>query len=138
MITEWNDYGLHPFRSTSFVQMIAYACLNDWDGPILYNHHTSDKDNQPDDEIHDVFDCYNDPAVMCQWGFMANVFLKGLVAKSNVKVEQVFSMEDLETLPNWYAMVNLIAPYITGLRAAFVENGHKYRGDADLAINALL
>lgn len=136
MITEWNDYGLHPFRSTSFVQMIAYACLNDWDGLILYNHHTSDKDNQPDDEIHDVFDCYNDPAVMCQWGFMANVFLKGLVAKSNVKVEQVFSMEDLETLPNWYAMVNLIAPYITGLRAAFVENGHKYRGDADLAINA--
>ncbi len=136
MITEWNDYGLHPFRSTSFVQMIAYACLNDWDGLILYNHHTSDKDNQPDDEILDVFDCYNDPAVMCQWGFMANVFLKGLVAKSPVSVEQVFTMEDLETLPNWYAMVNLIAPYITGLRASFVENGHKYMGDADLAINA--
>lgn len=136
MITEWNDYGMYPFRNTSFVQMIAYACLNDWDGLILYNHHTSDKDNQPDDEIHDVFDCYNDPAVMCQWGFMANVFLKGLVAESRVKVEQVYSLEDIETLPNWYAMLNTIAPYITGLRASFVENGNKYRGNADVAVNA--
>ncbi len=136
MITEWNDYGLHPFRSTSFVQMIAYACLNDWDGLILYNHHTSELDNQPDDEIHDVFDCYNDPAVMNQWGFMASLFLKGLVAPASQKVEQVFTMEDIETLPNWYAMANTILPYITGLRASFIENGHKYLGDADLAINA--
>ena len=136
MITEWNDYGMYPFRNASFVQMAAYACLNDWDGLILYNHHTSDKDNQPDDEIHDVFDCYNDPAVMCQWGFMANLFLRGLVAKSNVKVEQVYSMEDIETLPNWYGMIHTIAPYITGLRSSFIESGHKYCGGADVTVNA--
>ena len=43
MLSEWNEYGLHPFHSTAFVQTIAYACLNDWDGLILYNHHTSEK-----------------------------------------------------------------------------------------------
>ena len=38
---------------------------------ILYNHHTSENwDDQPADEILNVFDVYNDPAVICQWGFM--------------------------------------------------------------------
>lgn len=75
MLSEWNEYGEHPFHSTAFVQMAAYACLNDWDGLILYNHHTSENwDDQPADEILNVFDVYNDPAVICQWGFMASVF----------------------------------------------------------------
>ena len=60
----------------------------------------------------------------------------GDVYKRQVKVEQVYSMEDIETLPNWYAMLNTIAPYITGLRASFIENGNKYRGNADVAVNA--
>ena len=42
MLSEWNEYGEHPFHSTAFVQTAAYACLNDWDGLILYNHHTSE------------------------------------------------------------------------------------------------
>ena len=65
MLSEWNEYGEHPFHSTAFVQMAAYACLNDWDGLILYNHHTSENwDDQPADEILNVFDVYNDPAVI--------------------------------------------------------------------------
>ena len=81
MLSEWNEYGVHPFHSTAFVHTIAYACLNDWDGLILYNHHTSENwDDQPADEILNVFDAYNDPAVVCQWGFLASVFLKGLVS----------------------------------------------------------
>ena len=48
VLSEWNEYGAYPFHSTAFVQMAAYACLNDWDGLILYAHHTSEKwDNQP-------------------------------------------------------------------------------------------
>ena len=136
MITEWNEYGLHPFHSTAFVQTIAYACLNDWDGLILYNHHTSEKDNQPDDEIRDVFDCYNDPAVICQWGFMAEMFLNGLVSPGEKKVEQVYTMNDLTTLPECHRMLNTILPYLTGLRAGFIESGTRYQGTADVAVNA--
>ena len=136
MITEWNEYGLHPFHSTAFVHTIAYACLNDWDGLILYNHHTSEKDDQPDDEIWDVFDCYNDPAVICQWGLMAEVFLKGLVSAGDKKVEQVYTMNDLRTLPPFHSMLNVILPFLTGLRARFIESGDRYHGDADVALNA--
>ncbi len=136
MITEWNEYGLHPFHSTAFVHTIAYACLNGWDGLILYNHHTSEKDDQPDDEIWDVFDCYNDPAVICQWGFMAELFLKGRISAAEKKVEQVYTMNDLRTLPPFHSMVNTILPYITGLRANFIESGDRYHGEADVAVNA--
>ena len=66
MLSEWNEYGLHPFHSTAAVQTVACACLNDWDGLILYNYQTSEKwDDQPADEILSVFDAYNDPAVAC-------------------------------------------------------------------------
>lgn len=137
MITEWNEYGEHPFHSTAFVHMVAYACLNDWDGLIVYNHHTSeDWDDQPADEILSVFDCYNDPAVICQWGFMAEMFLKGAVASSKTKVEVVYTQDDLLTLPNFHAMPNMILPYITGMRNTFLDGGEHYKGNADVAVNA--
>ena len=137
MISEWNEYGEHPFHSTAFVHTAAYACLNDWDGLILYNHHTSECwDDQPADEIWNVFDCYNDPAVICQWGFMASVFLKGLIAPSKNRVEVVHTQEDLLTLPNWHAMPNTFLPYVTGMRNVFLDGGNSYRGNADVAVNA--
>lgn len=65
-LTMQQGYGAYPFHSTAFVQMAAYACLNDWDGLILYAHHTSEKwDNQPADEIHNIIDAYNDPSLIC-------------------------------------------------------------------------
>lgn len=137
MLSEWNEYGEHPFHSTAFVHTIAYACLNDWDGLILYNHHTSEKgDDQPADEILNVFDVYNDPAVICQWGFMASVFLKGLAAPAKNHVDVVYTQNDLKTLPNMHAMPTTFLPYITSMRNVFLDGGDTYQGSADVALNA--
>lgn len=137
MVTEWNEYGLHPFHSTAFVQTVAYACLNDWDGLILYNYQTSENwFDQPADTILNVFDAYNDPAVICQWGFMATVFLKGLVHTARNRVDVVYTQEDLRTLPNFHAMPNCFLPYITCMRNVFLDGGSRYQGHADAAVNA--
>ena len=137
MLSEWNEYGLHPFHSTAFVQTIAYACLNDWDGLILYNHHTSEKwDDQPADEILNVFDAYNDPAVACQWGFMASVFLKGLVSVAEHCVDVVYTQNDLKSLPMFHSMPTTFFPYITSMRNVFLDGGDSYQGNADVAVNA--
>jgi hypothetical protein len=137
ILSEWNEYGLHPFHSTSLVQTVAYACLNDWDGLIVYNHHTSDNwDDQPADEIHSVFDAYNDPAMICQWGFMATVFLKGLVSRAKSTYDVVYTQNDLRTLPPFHSMPTTIFPYIGSMRNVFLDGGDQYQGDADVAINA--
>lgn len=137
MLSEWNEYGLHPFHSTAFVQTVAYACLNDWDGLILYNHHTSEKwDDQPADEILNVFDAYNDPAVVCQWGFMASVFLKGLVSVAEHCVDVVYTQNDLKSLPMLHSMPMTFFPYITSMRNVFLDGGDIYQGNADVAVNA--
>ena len=137
MLSEWNEYGLHPFHSTAFVHTIAYACLNDWDGLILYNYNTSEKpDAEPDDEILTIFDAYNDPALICQWGFMASVFLKGLVSPARNRVDVVYTQNDWKTLPNFNAMPMCFLPYVTQLRNIFLEEGETYAGDADVAVNA--
>ena len=137
MLSEWNEYGLHPFHSTAFVHTVAYACLNDWDGLILYNYHTSERaDDQPADEIRNVFDAYNDPAVICQWGFMASVFLKGLVSPAKRRVDVVYTQNDWKTLPNFHAMPMCLFPYITAMRNVFLDGGGRYQGDADVAVNA--
>lgn len=136
MLSEWNEYGLHPFHSTAVVHTVAYACLNDWDGLILYNHHTSERGgDQPADEILNVFDVYNDPAVIGQWGFMATMFLKGLVAPSRRLVDIVYTKNDLKTLPNMHAMPMTFLPYITAVRNVFLD-GEVYSGDGDMAVNA--
>ena len=111
--------------------------MNDWDGLILYNYHTSEKaDDQPDDEIWSVFDVYNDPAVICQWGFMASVFLKGLVSAAKNRVDVVYTQNDLKTLPKMHAMPTTFLPYITCMRNVFLDGGDTYQGDAAVAVNA--
>lgn len=137
MLSEWNEYGLHPFHSTAYVHTVAYACLNDWDGLILYNYHTSEKaDDQPADEIRNIFDAYNDPAVICQWGFMASVFLKGLVSTAKNRVDVVYTQNDWKTLPNFHAMPMCVFPYMMAMRNVFLDGGERYQGDADVAVNA--
>lgn len=136
-LSEWNEYGEHPFHSTAFLHTVAYACLNDWDALILYNHHTSENsDDQPADEIRNIFDVYNDPAVICQWGHLAAVFLKGLISPAKRRVDVVYTQEDLLTLPNFHAMPMCFFPYITGMRNVFLEQGETYGGGADVAVNA--
>ena len=137
MITEWNEYGLHPFHSTAFVQTIAYACLNDWDCLLLYNHHTSEGlDDQPADEIHSVFDAFNDPALICQWGFMASIFLKGLIRTAKNRIDIVHTQNDLRTLPPFHSMPSTFVPYISSMRSVFLDGDETYRGGADVAMNA--
>lgn len=137
IVTEWNEYGLHPFHSTAPVQMAAYACLNDWDGLIVYNHHTSGHwDDQPADEICNVFDCYNDPAMICQWGFMASMFLGGLVSVAKNCFDVVYTQNDLRTLPPFHSMPTTFLPYIGQMRSVFLDGGDSYQGDADVAVNA--
>lgn len=137
MLSEWNEYGEHPFHSTAFVHTIAYACLNDWDGLILYNHHTSENwDDQPADEILNVFDVYNDPAVVCQWGFLASVFLKGLVSVAKNMIDVVYTQNDLRTLPKFHSMPSTFFPYISATRNVFLDGGDAYQGNADVAVNA--
>ncbi len=135
-LSEWNEYGLHPFHSTSFLSTIACACLNDWDGLMIYNYHTSENhDDQPDDEIRNVFDCYNDPALIAQWHFLASVFLRGLVSPAKNRVDLVYTKNDLMTLPPGHAMMHCFLPYVTGFRNFFSEDG-RYGGNADAAVNA--
>lgn len=137
ILSEWNEYGLHPFHSTALVQTAAYACLNDWDGLILYNHHTSEHaDDQPDDEIRSVFDVYNDPAVICQWGFASAMFLKGLVSEARRCVDVVYTQNDWRTLPNFHSMPMTFFPYVTSMRNVFLDGGDAYKGNADVAVNA--
>ena len=137
MLSEWNEYGLHPFHSTAFVHTVAYACLNDWDGLILYNYHTSeDLSALPADEVITVFDAYNDPALISQWGFMASVFLKGMISPAKNRVDVVYTQNDWKTLPNFHAMPMCFLPYVTAMRNVFLEEDDLYRGDADVAVNA--
>ena len=136
-LSEWNEYGLHPFHSTAFVHTVAYACLNDWDGLILYNYNTSDQpDDEKPDEILTVFDAYNDPALISQFGFMAHLFLKGLVSPARNRVDVVYTKNDWKSLPNFNAMPACFFPYVTAIRNVFLEEGDRYQGDADLAVNA--
>lgn len=136
-LAEWNEYGLHPFHSTAFASTIAYACLNDWDALIVYNYHTSEfMDDQPDDEISNVFDAFDDPALICQWGFLATVFLKGLVSPSKVKADIVYTRNDLMTSPNMGYAPYMFLPYVCGTRNLFLENGQHPSADIDVAVNS--
>ncbi|MCM1388284.1 MAG: hypothetical protein NC231_13230, partial [Bacillus sp. (in: Bacteria)] len=104
---------------------------------ILSNYQTSENwDDQPADEIFNVFDAYNDPALACQWGFMASMFLKGMVQTAKNKIDIVYTQDDLKTLPNWHAVNHTFVPYVSSLRNVFIDGGSKYRGDGDVAINA--
>ncbi|WP_141499968.1 hypothetical protein [Paenibacillus luteus] len=137
ILSEWNEYGVNPFHSTAFISMAAYACLNDWDGLMLYCYHTSESWNdQPDDVITDIFDAYNDPSLICQFGFMAALFLGSLVRPAEHQVDLVFTKNDLKTLPSSFSMPNTFLPYITSMRNVFLEQGDTYTGDADVAVTA--
>lgn len=135
ILSEWNEYGVNPFHSTAFISMAAYACLNDWDGLMVYCYHTSESWNdQPDDVITDIFDAYNDPSLICQFGFMASLFLGSLVRPAEHQVDLVFTKNDLKTLPSSFSMPNTFLPYITSLRNVFLDQGDTYTGDADVAV----
>lgn len=135
-MTEWNEYGAYPFHSTAFPMTTAYACLQDWDGLILYTYHTSDRDDdQPGDIIEDIMDSFNDPSMICQFGAMAAVFLKGLVRRADKKVESVFTRNQLKTQPTPHRLIHSILPYVSKLETVFLTEGDIYEGQGDVAVS---
>lgn len=137
LLSEWNEYGLMPFHSTAFLQMAVYACLNDWDGLIMYCYCTSENwDDQPADRITNVFDAYNDPSMICELGSVAAIFLKGLVSKAKHQADVVFTTEDLKTLPPQGRMPNSVLPYVMNMRNVFLQCGEHYAGGADVALTS--
>lgn len=135
VLTEWNEYGAHPFHSTAFPMTTAYACLQDWDGLILYCYHTSDKDDdQRGDVIADIMDCFNDPSLICQMGALSTVFLKGLIREAGHKLQLCFTRNELFTQPVAHRLAHSILPYISRLRTVFLTAGDIYQGEAEAAV----
>jgi hypothetical protein len=80
VISEWLDCGATPFHSTSFLMQAAYACLQDWDGLILFCYcHGEEYRDLPCDQVKILMDAYNDPSLIAHLGVMASIFLKGQV-----------------------------------------------------------
>ena len=71
---------------------------------------------------------YNDPAVICQWGFMASMFLKGLVAEAKHYIDVVYTQNDLKTLPEFHAMPTMFFPDATAMRNVFLDSGRHLPG----------
>ena len=137
IMSEWNEYGVYPFHSSAFMMTAAYACLNDWDGLNIYSYHGSDHWNdQPEDFIRSVYDAYNDPSLILQFGTMAEVFLKGLIQKSENKIDVVYTKNDLLTQPEDHRMPFSVLPFLTKVRNVYLEHGQKYHGDARAAVSA--
>ncbi len=136
ILTEWNEYGAYPFHSAAFPMTTAYACLQDWDGLILYTYHTSDRDDdQPGDVIEDIMDSFNDPSMICQFGAMAAIFLKGLIRRAGRRAEVVFTQNQLKTQPVAHRIVHSILPYVSKLETVFLEEGKIYEGHCDVAVS---
>ena len=137
ILSEWNEYGLQLFHAPAYLMTTAYACLNDWDGLIIYCYHTDDH-LRPEaaDQVLDLMDCYSDPSLMLQFGILSSIFQKGLIRNSPVTAHLVYRQEDLLRLPYTYRMPTAYLPLIMRLRSVFLEAGEKYDGEAQVAVSA--
>lgn len=126
ILSEWNEYGLNPFHSSAFMMNVAYACLNDWDGLIVYAYHTCDNlHDEPADEIKDIYDAFNDPSLIQQFGIMSAVFQKGLVHEARHTLEVVYSQNDLLTQPADHRMPFTFLPFLLRTRTVFAEHENR-------------
>lgn len=137
ILSEWNEYGLQLFHAPAYLMTAAYACLNDWDGLIIYCYHTDDH-LRPEaaDQVLDLMDCYSDPSLMLQFGILSNVFQRGLISVSPVTAHLVYRQEDLLRLPYTYRMPTAYLPLVMRLRSVFLQAGEKYGEEAQVAISA--
>ncbi len=136
IISEWNEYGGMPFHSTAFLMQAAYASLQNWDGLIVYAFsHATDYRSNKDDYISHVYDAFNDPSLIGQFGAMASIFINGDVQEAKKTIDMCYTKEDMKMLPENYKMPYAFLPFISKSRTVFLEDG-KYDGDADLAVSA--
>lgn len=137
VMSEWNEYGAQPFHSSAFLMTAAYACLQDWDGLIIYCYHSDDSlDGQPEDEIAHIMDAYNDPSLILQFGTMAAVFLRGLLRPGRHAVDVVYHHNDLLTQPAGHRLPFSVLPFLTQVRCVYQDQGNGYNGGADVAVSA--
>lgn len=137
VMSEWNEYGAHPFHSSAFLMTAAYACLQDWDGLIIYCYHSDDNlDKQPEDAIAHIMDAYNDPSLILQFGTMASVFLKGMLQVGKHTADVVYNRNDLLTQPGDHRMPFSILPFLMKVRCIYLDKGDAYHGDGDVAVSA--
>ncbi len=135
IVNEWNEYGGMPFHSTAFLMQAAYACLQDWDGLMVYNFtHLPDHKLLVDDFIGSVFDAFNDPSLIGQFGAMASIFIRNDVSAAKRTIDMCYTDEDKLMLPENYKMPFGFLPFVSKTRTVFV--GDKYEeNDSDLAVN---
>jgi hypothetical protein len=133
MAAEWNILYGSDFRSDALPMVAAYACLQDWDGLVLYAYHHSNSMEQYDDSMLDrPFNLFNDPATWGQVALCSYLFQKGLVSQGRNLLEVCYSERDLYAVPrNWIAPYGY-ASYVSRVAARFI--GLKYEGDADVAL----
>lgn len=133
MAAEWNILYGTDFRSDALPMVAAYACLQDWDGMVLYAYqHENAVSKEDDSKLNGPFDLYNDPAVWGQVGLCSLLFQRGLVSPGRNQLEVCYSERDLYAVPrNWIAPYGY-ASYVSRVAAKFI--GLKYEGDADVAL----
>jgi len=130
---EWNILWGTDFRSDALPMVAAYACLQDWDGMVLYAyHHADDLGSLDDGKLGGPFDLYNDPAVWGQMGLCSYLFQRGLVQPGRNRLEVCYSERDCYAVPrNWIAPYGY-ASFVSQVAARFI--GEKYEGGADAAL----
>ena len=136
-VSEWNEYGALPFHSTTFLMQSAYACLQDWDGLMLYSYTGSSNCYEPrEDSIAHVYQAFNDPSFVCQIGTLSSIFLQGLLKPARNLIEVCYTKEDMYLLPENYRMPFAFMPFVSMVRAKFLEDDNVYRGNADIAVSS--
>lgn len=137
IMSEWNEYGLNPYHSSAFLMTAAYGCLQNWDALLIYCYHTSDNlDDQPENVITNIYDAYNDPSLILQFGVMSAIFLKGLVKEAKKQIDVVYSQNDLLTQPKDHRMPFTVLPFISKVNNIYLEHGEIYRGTGEAALTA--
>ncbi len=135
IINEWNEYGGMPFHSTAYLMEAAYASLQGWDGLMIYNYtHSDDHEMITDDFIGTVYDGFNDPSLIGQFGAMAFMFLRGCVKEAENSIDVCYTDEDLKMLPENYKLPFGFLPFVSKIRTVFI--GDKYSSDADVALSS--
>ncbi len=135
VVSEWNEYGGMPFHSTSFLMVAAYACLQDWDGLMLYRYTSaSDHTTLSDSFIEHVYEAYKDPSMIGQFGAIATMFLRGDVKEARRTIDMCYTNEDMKMLPEGYRHPYGFLPFVSKTRTLFI--GDQYHSDGDLAVSA--
>ncbi len=81
VVTETYQATANPWRAELPLWLAAYACLQDWDGVMLFSYsHASVEEQKGRAQLRGSFDCWNDPSVWDMVPACALLFARGDVA----------------------------------------------------------